>query len=154
MPRLEIVTAIAAPPRRVFDLSLQVQTHTESMAGSGEQAIDGTTTGRLRLGDQVTWQARHFGLRWRMTARVTAYDPPAGFVDEQVTGPFRRWLHRHAFEPDGIGGTVMLDTVEFAAPLGPLGVLAEVAVLNRYLHRLIRRRNAHLKAVAEAEPAG
>ena len=151
MPRFEIVTAIGAPPRRVFDLSLEVETHTASMAGSGEQAVHGTTTGRMRLGDQVTWRACHFGLRWRMTVKITAYDPPAAFVDEQVAGPFERWRHSHAFGPDGAGGTLMRDTVEFAAPLGPLGLVAEALVLDRYLRRLIRRRNAHLKAAAEAD---
>ncbi|MDT7790234.1 MAG: hypothetical protein QOF58_8653 [Pseudonocardiales bacterium] len=144
MTRFEVITEIAAPPRRVFDLSLDVGVHTASMAGSGERIIGGVTSGRMRLGDTVTWQARHFGLRWRMTSRITACDPPGYFVDEQVEGPFRWWRHEHHFEPDG-DGTLMRDVVEFAAPLGPLGRLAEWLVLDRYLARLIRMRNEHLR---------
>jgi ligand-binding SRPBCC domain-containing protein len=150
MTRFEVVTAVAAPPERVFDVSLDVEVHTGSMAASGERAVGGVTSGRLRAGDTVTWQARHFGVRWRMTSRISAYDPPLHFVDEQVRGPFRRWRHAHHFEPDGRGGTLMRDVIDFAAPLGPLGVLAELAVLNRYMPRLIAVRNAHVKAVAEA----
>ncbi|GAA4078141.1 SRPBCC family protein [Nonomuraea soli] len=150
MPRFEITTAVAAPPQRVFAVSLEVEVHTASMAGSGERAIDGVTSGRLRLGDTVTWQARHFGLRWRMTSVISAYDPPGYFVDEQMSGPFKRWHHAHHFEPDGKGGTVMRDCVEFAAPLGPLGAIAERAVLNWYMPRLLRVRNEHVKAAAEA----
>ena len=150
MARFEVITAVAAPSQRVFDLSLEVEVHTASMAGSGEQAVGGVTSGRLKLGDVVTWKARHFGLMWRMTSRISACDPPGYFVDEQVGGPFKRWRHVHHFESDGAGGTVMRDVVDFAAPLGPLGVLAERSVLNWYLPRLIRVRNDHLRAVAEA----
>ncbi|ONI83570.1 cyclase [Saccharothrix sp. ALI-22-I] len=150
MTRFEVVTAIAAPPQRVFDVSLDVEVHTASMADAAERAVGGVTSGRLRPGDTVTWQATHFGLRWRMTSRISAFDPPRHFVDEQVRGPFRRWHHAHHFEPDGHGGTLMRDVVDFAAPLGPLGVVAEFAVLNRYMPRLISARNEHVKAVAEA----
>jgi ligand-binding SRPBCC domain-containing protein len=150
MTCFEVVTGIAAPPQRVFELSLEVEVHTASMAGSGERAIGGVTAGRMQLGDTVTWQARHFGLRWRMTSRISACDPPGFFVDEQVAGPFARWRHAHHFEPDGNGGTVMRDLVDFAAPLGPLGTVAERTVLDRYMPRLIRLRNDHLRKAAEA----
>ncbi|KAA2252810.1 SRPBCC family protein [Solihabitans fulvus] len=150
MTRFETTTGIAAPPQRVFDLSLEVEVHTASMAGSGERAIGGVTSGQMKLGDTVTWQARHFGLCWRMTSLISAYDPPGYFVDEQVTGPFERWHHAHHFEPDGNGGTVMRDVIDFAAPLGPLAAIAEFVVLNRYMPRLIRIRNDHVKAAAEA----
>jgi ligand-binding SRPBCC domain-containing protein len=150
MGQFEVVTTIAAPVRRVFDLSLDVGTHTASMAGSGERAVAGVTSGVLALGDTVTWQARHFGVPWRMTSRISAFEPPSYFVDEQVDGPFRGWRHAHHFEPDGHGATVMRDVVDFTAPLRPLGTVVERLVLDRYLRRLIQARNAHLKAVAEA----
>ncbi len=148
MTRFEVTTGIAALPQRAFDLSLEVEVHTASMADSGEQAIGGVISGRMKLGD--TWQARHFGLRWQMTSLISACDPPRYFVDEQVTGPFKRWRHAHHFEPDGNGGTVMRDIVDFAAPLGPLGIFAERTVLNWYLPRLIRIRNDHVRTAAEA----
>ncbi len=147
MTRFEVVTAVAAPPRRVFDLSLEVEVHTASMARSGEQVIGGAG-GRMKLGDTVTWQARHFGVRWRMTSLISVFEPPGHFVDEQVAGPFKRWRHAHHFEPDGHGGTVMRDVVDFAAPLGPLGAAAEFFVLDRYLPRLIRVRNHYLQQTA------
>ncbi|HYQ67601.1 SRPBCC family protein [Actinophytocola sp.] len=150
MARFEVTTAIAALPRRVFDLCLEVEVHTASMADSGEKAIGGVTSGRMKLDDTVTWQARHFGLHWRMTSVISACDPPGYFVDEQVTGPFKRWHHAHHFEPDGNGGTVMRDIIDFAAPLGPFGALAERTVLNWYMPRLIRSRNDHVRIAAES----
>jgi hypothetical protein len=43
----------------------------------------------------------------------------------------------------------MEDEVAFTAPLGPLGWVAERLALNWYLPRLIRSRNAYLKASLE-----
>ncbi|MDH2428894.1 SRPBCC family protein [Sphaerisporangium sp. TRM90804] len=152
MPRFEVVTHVIASPGTVFDLSLDVGLHTASMAESSEKVVGGVTAGRLKLGESVTWQARHFGVRWRMTSAITAYDRPGFFVDEQVSGPFKQWHHAHRFQSDGHGGTVMRDVIDFAAPLGPLGTIAEVLALRRYLPRLIRARNQHIKEVAESAP--
>ncbi|MDI2124614.1 SRPBCC family protein [Yinghuangia seranimata] len=148
MPRFELVTRINASAERVFDASLEVEVHTDSMAGSDEQAVGGVTEGRLALGDTVTWRARHFGVWWRMTSEITSYDRPYAFVDEQVRGPFAHWRHEHRFETDG-AGTVMTDVIDYKAPLGPLGAIAERAVLHRYMVRLIRDRNEHIKTTLE-----
>ncbi|MFI6803299.1 SRPBCC family protein [Streptosporangium canum] len=151
MPSFEIVTHVMAPPERVFDISLDVDVHAASMAGSSEEAVGGVTAGKLKLGDTVTWRARHFGIRWRMTSTISAYDRPGYFVDEQVSGPFKRWYHAHYFRPYGHGGTVISDVVEFAAPLGPLGRIAEMLALLPYMPKLIRVRNQYIKQVAEAD---
>jgi ligand-binding SRPBCC domain-containing protein len=149
MPSFEVVTLIAAPPARVFHLSLDVDVHTESMAGSSEEAVGGVTAGRLKQGEIVTWRARHFGVYWRMTVRIDSYEPPNHFTDEQISGPFRRWHHAHYFEPDLRGGTIMRDLVDFASPLGGLGAVADTFLLRHYMHRLICGRNKHLKEIAE-----
>jgi ligand-binding SRPBCC domain-containing protein len=148
--RFERVTRIKAPIERVFDLSLDLDLHAASMASSRERAIAGVTTGRLGLGEEVTWRARHLGTTWTMTSRVTELDRPARFVDEQVRGPFARFRHEHTFVADG-PVTMMTDLVEFAAPLGVVGLLGERLVLASYVHRLIDRRNRYLADAAERE---
>ncbi|MFI9724144.1 SRPBCC family protein [Streptomyces sp. NPDC052396] len=144
MPHFELTTALTASPEQVFDACLNVAEHTRSMAASSERTVGGRARGTLAPGEAVTFQARHFGLTWRLTARITSYDRPRRFVDEQEAGPFQRWCHAHHFEPDGSGGTIMTDVVDFASPLGALGRLADAAVLGWYMPRLIRSRNAYL----------
>lgn len=144
MQHFEIVTAVAAPPDQVFAVSLDVESHTRSMADSSERAVGGKTWGELALGDTVTFQARHFGLTWRLTTRITSYDPSRFFVDEQESGPFKRWHHAHYFEPDGTGGTIMRDVIDFASPLEPVGHIVDRLLLGRYMPHLIRTRNAYL----------
>lgn len=149
MPRLQVETEIAADPSRCFELSLSVDAHAASMAGSGERAIEGVTAGAMNLGDTVTWRARHFGIWFRMTSAITAYERPRRFVDEQVRGPFARWWHEHRFQDDGHGGTRMIDVIEFRSPGGPIGRLADRAVLAGYMAKLIRQRNEWLRQSLE-----
>jgi len=144
---LEITTLLPISCEQAFDLSLDVDLHMSSMAQSKERAIAGVTSGRMALGDEVTWRAWHFGVPWRMTSRITEYDRPRWFVDEQSRGPFARFRHDHLFE-GADGGTRMLDRIEFAAPLGWLGLAVERLVLTRYLTGLIKERNLYLGAPA------
>ncbi|WP_432542552.1 SRPBCC family protein [Kineococcus sp. SYSU DK002] len=153
---IEVVTDVAAEPSTVFDLELDVDVHTASLAGSGERATTSSGRRRLGLGDEVTFHARHLGLPWRMTSRVTAHDRPHRFVDEQTRGPFAALHHEHLFEarrvPTGPGGAVvtrMTDRLSVVAPAGPLGAVVTRLVLGPYLRRLLERRAAHVKQVAE-----
>ena len=140
-------TTSSAPVETLFGLSLDIDAHRDSMAHTGERAISGVTTGRIGLGQTVTWRARHFGIPFTMTSRISELNEPLFFVDEQVKGPFASFRHRHEFEATDYG-TVMRDQVEFAAPFGFLGRLAERLFLGRYMERLIVQRNRHLLATA------
>jgi ligand-binding SRPBCC domain-containing protein len=153
MPMIHLETRIDADPQRCFDLARDVDVHQQSTAKSKERAVDGVTSGKLALGDTVTWEAIHFGVRMRLTTRITAFDPPRRFVDEMVKGPFHHLRHVHDFvnvpSPAGLATTLMVDDFDYASPLGLLGRFADAVLLRRYLERLLRERNAFIKRVAE-----
>jgi len=153
MPVIVLRTRVAAPPARCFDLARDVELHQRSTAASRERAVAGVTAGLLGAGDEVTWEATHFGVRQRLTSRITEFDPPNRFVDEMVRGAFARFRHEHQFlsVPDG---TDMVDIFDYTAPLGPLGRLADGLFLRRYMTALLRERNAYLKRAAESMPSG
>lgn len=131
---------IAAPAEAVFDLSLDVGLHVASQSSRGERVVAGPTAGMLAEGDQVTWSARHFGIRFRMSSIVFDVDRPRRFRDRQTKGPFGSFLHTHEFS-DADGGTLMRDTIEFHSPFGPLGRLVDALVMRRHLIRVITERN-------------
>jgi ligand-binding SRPBCC domain-containing protein len=149
VPELRLTTRIEAPVEAAFDLSLSVDAHTGSMAASGERAVAGVTSGVMGPGDTVTWRARHFGVPFTMTSRISAHERPHRFVDEQVAGPFASWWHEHLFAQD-TEGTTMTDVVRYTSPAGPVGRLVDRLVLERYMTRLLRQRNQWLKAALEA----
>ena len=139
MIQFEVITHIDAPIQRVFDLSRDIGFHVRSLAHTGERAVAGRTEGLIELSESVTWQARHLGVRQRMICKVVAFERPTYFRDEMQRGAFKAFGHDHRFGPLD-GKTVMTDTVQFTAPLGPLGWIAERVVLHRYLKRLISDR--------------
>lgn len=150
MPQhIEVVTEIGATRDTIFDLELDMDVHAASLAGSGETATTHTGRRHVALGDEVTFRARHFGLVWHMTSRITAYDAPRRFVDEQVRGPFRALRHEHLFDDLGAGRTRMTDRMTVTAPLGPLGAVVTRLLLAPYLRRLLTRRAAHIRQIAE-----
>lgn len=117
MREIKLETFIAAPIDRVFDLARNIDVHVASNKKSGEKAVAGKVTGLVGLGDQVTWEAVHFGVRQRLTARVTAFKDAAYFEDIMIEGAFEQMHHRHAFT-EVEGGALMVDTFTFQAPLG------------------------------------
>lgn len=148
IPLIVLITEIKASQKQCFEMSLSVDAHTASMARSGERAVAGVCSGRMVLGDSVTWRARHFGLPFRMTSRNTEYEEPVRFVDEQTKGPFTAWWHEHRFEPAG-EVTKMFDLIRYRSPLGPVGRLIDHVGLEQYMTRLLRERNAWLKLELE-----
>jgi ligand-binding SRPBCC domain-containing protein len=148
---IELITHITAPRDRCFDLSRSVDLHQLSLRASEERAVSGVTRGLIESGESVTWEARHFGVRQRLTSQITSFDRPRHFRDSMVAGAFRRLDHDHWFVADGQGGTVMRDVFDFDAPLGFLGRIAEALFLTEYMRRLLSERNFIVKRVAESD---
>ena len=153
MTCLEEITVIRAPLERVFDLARSVEVHLAGNVHWGETAIAerGVTSGLLARGNRVTWRARHFGIRWKLTSEITAMDRPASFQDAMIRGPFRTMRHDHFFRAVSPNETQMRDVFCFAAPLAVLGAIAEALVLRRYMRRLLRERNGAIKSIAESQ---
>ncbi len=148
MAQIILYTKIKASVKTCFDLSRNIDFHQRSMAHSNEKAVAGKTSGLIELGESVTWEATHFGVKQQLTSKITAYDDPTYFVDEQVSGAFKSFRHEHRFQQQG-EYTIMVDTFDFKSPLGIFGKLANIVILKKYMHRLLSTRNEILKNEAE-----
>lgn len=93
----------------------------------------------MRAGAEIQYELRWLGLPLRWTSRITEYEPPVRFVDEQVHGPYASWRHQHTFEAND-GGTLVGDCVDYSLPLGPCGSLAHALVVGRQLRRIFTFR--------------
>lgn len=76
-------------------------------------------SGGLETGATIRYRLRVHGIPLGWTSLISRWDPPLAFVDEQVRGPYRRWVHTHAFE-ERDGGTLVADRVEYDVPGGRL----------------------------------
>jgi ligand-binding SRPBCC domain-containing protein len=147
---LRLWTSIAAPPERVFDLARSIDAHQQSTEGTGERAVAGVTQGLIGMGDEVTWEARHLGIKQRLRVRITGFERPARFQDTMISGAFKSMKHDHEFIAHPTG-TLMVDRFEFESPFGILGRTFDRVFLARYMRRFLVQRNAVLKDLAESE---
>ena len=95
-------------------------------------------------GTLIDYRLRLFGLPFRWRTRISVWDPPHRFADEQLKGPYHTWLHRHDFA-ETEDGTLMRDEVRYRLPLHPLGSVAlplvrsQITGIFRYRGEAMRR---------------
>jgi uncharacterized protein (TIGR01777 family) len=106
-------------------------------------------TGGLEDGARLALRVRYGPVSLRWVARHRDTLPGRRFVDEQVEGPFSRWIHFHRFDPDGPASSRMTDRIEYAPPLGPVGTAAG-PIIRRRLERLLAYRHVLLRDDLEA----
>jgi ligand-binding SRPBCC domain-containing protein len=75
---------------------------------------------QMREGTLIDYKLRLFGVPLRWRARISSWEPPTGFVDERVRGPYRLWEHAHHFHEKG-HKTIVEDVVCYGLPFWPLG---------------------------------
>lgn len=149
MPVIELTTSINAPVHICFDLARSIDLHKISVQDTEEEAIAGKTSGLIKLGEEVTWRGRHFGITQYLTSKITGYEYPWYFRDEMKKGAFRKLEHDHRFEAWG-EGTLMKDYFFFESPGGFLGTIVNSLLLTSYLKKLLIKRNQIIKEYAES----
>ena len=152
MPTIELLTDINASIGTCFDLARSIDLHVHSTAQTNERAVAGVTSGLVGLGDTVTWEATHFFVRQRLTVEIVEYDHPHHFRDSMVRGAFKRFDHDHYFKTTDTG-TQMTDVFSYSSPLGLLGRLANLLLIDRHMRKLLVTRNELIKSAAESPDA-
>jgi ligand-binding SRPBCC domain-containing protein len=87
----------------------------------------------LREGTLIDYRLSLFGVPFGWRTRISSWQPPVMFVDEQLRGPYREWIHTHTFESVP-GGTRLTDHVQYRLPLYPFGQAALPLVRRQVEH--------------------
>jgi ligand-binding SRPBCC domain-containing protein len=97
----------------------------------------------MQVGTRLQYRLRLHGLRLHWLTEITAWEPPHRFIDRQLEGPYRQWVHEHLFtERDG--GTLMRDRVDYAVPGGLLGPVLHRFFVGPDVVRIFAYREAKL----------
>lgn len=94
----------------------------------------------MRVGARIDYRIRLRGVPVRWQSEITTWEPPHRFVDEQVRGPYRLWVHEHVITREG-RRTRVEDTVTYAVPGG---VLVRNLFVRTELERIFEYRSSVL----------
>ncbi|MFQ3593236.1 MAG: SRPBCC family protein [Gemmataceae bacterium] len=92
--------------------------------------------------EELTPPWLNFPIRWR--TEITVWEPPFRFVDRQIKGPYRQWIHEHTFEAKD-GGTLMRDRVDYAVPGWILEPLVHAWVVGPDVQRIFAYREQQMR---------
>ena len=94
----------------------------------------------MKVGTHIDYRLRFrgFPIKWR--SEILVWDPPRRFVDSQIKGPYRKWVHEHKFV-EREGGTIASDHVAYSVPGG---ALVNTLFIRRAVERIFAYRRRKL----------
>ena len=101
--------------------------------------------GTPATGGRVAFRVHRGAAEFRFELRHTDFEQDRLFRDEQVRGPFTRWVHTHRFEPEDDGGCTVEDHVDWELPMGAAGRLLGGSTVEAELERFFAFRHRRLR---------
>ena len=99
---------------------------------------------QMQEGTLIDYALRLFGVPLRWQARISHWQPPIEFVDEQLHGPYRIWRHTHRFYHRG-KATIIEDVVRYRLPFAPFSDVFHPLV-RLQLKRIFRFRQSAVRS--------
>jgi len=108
----------------------------------------------VAAGARIRYRMSWHGIPMNWTTEIRRWDPPTGFADAQLQGPYQLGHHTQRFESHR-GGTRMTDVVRCRLPLGIIRAVHSIKVrrdIGKIFDYRLQRINELLagKALAEA----
>lgn len=98
----------------------------------------------VQKGTMIHYKLRLRGVPLRWTTEILEWNPPFGFVDFQLSGPYKLWHHTHRFIAEG-QNTRIVDEVLYDLPFGPLGKLAHAITVKRDVEKIFGFRQKKIR---------
>lgn len=142
--RFEAQTLIPAPLERVFEFFSRAENLERITPKSLRFEILSPMPIVMKPGALIEYRLRLSGIPFRWVTKITAWEPNRRFVDEQLKGPYRQWIHEHTFESDG-SRTRMRDVVDYAVPGGPLAPIINALFVKRQVQKIFAHRGDEIR---------
>lgn len=101
---------------------------------------------QMQRGARIDYTLRLYGVRMRWRTLITDWRPPHLFVDTQISGPYRIWIHTHRFEEQD-GGTWMRDEVQYLPPGGVLAHILDRLFVRRRVQAIFEYRRSRITSL-------
>ncbi|MCR9243961.1 MAG: SRPBCC family protein [bacterium] len=93
----------------------------------------------MKAGTLIDYRIRVRGVPLTWRTRISRWEPPHAFADEQLRGPYALWHHTHTFTPQD-NGTMLGDEILMRPHGGPLAGLLMQLMVRRDVERIFRYR--------------
>ena len=97
----------------------------------------------------IALRPKGFPIEIKWDSVICEFEENRIFADCQIKGPFEHWVHRHEFDALDDHRTRVTDTIEFGAPLGLFGRMAESLFIGSRLQRIFEHRKKIVKRGVE-----
>ncbi|MFT3683704.1 MAG: SRPBCC family protein [Phycisphaerales bacterium] len=110
----------------------------------------------MHPGTEIAYDLSLHGIRFNWASRITVWEPGVRFVDEQLKGPYRRWIHEHSFAPapGNPNHTVVTDHVRYVVPGGIFQAPIHRLLVRPQLDRIFAHRAQATKRLIESPQVG
>ncbi|TLD71004.1 SRPBCC family protein [Phragmitibacter flavus] len=147
---LETNFELSLPPEAVFDFFSDASNLQRITPPELEIKILTPEPILMQRDTVIEYRLKLLGVPYGWTTHISGWQPPICFVDEQTRGPFKKWVHLHAFEPTE-KGTRVRDVVTYRLRFPPFGQMVQPLV-HAHLKRIFAyRQKAIVAELAKAD---
>ena len=148
MPQFETSLTLPRPPEDLFDfLARPANIVKISPQGIGLTFLSAPEI--VEAGSRIEFKVQGWGQVQQMIHEIIAFDRPHQFIEKQVKGPFKHWIHEHHFATNADGHTVVTDQIEFEPPGGLIGLLITKTKILDHLEDAFYHRHAQLRKLLD-----
>lgn len=100
----------------------------------------------MQKGTLIDYKIKLKGIPFKWKTEITSWEPPYRFVDTQLKGPYRVWIHEHIFLSQN-NSTVVKDIVSYLPPGWFFEPLINMLIVKKKLEHIFDYRQNKIKAI-------
>lgn len=100
----------------------------------------------MAKGTLIDYKIKLHGIPFVWKTRISEWNPPYKFADQQLVGPYSKWNHEHFFEEKD-GKTIMTDKVTYLSKGWIIAPILHLLFVDKKVKQIFEYREAQLKQI-------
>jgi len=100
----------------------------------------------MKQGTLIDYRIKLSGVPFKWKTEITNWEPPFRFVDTQLKGPYKIWIHEHTF-CSHLNTTIIKDEVTYLPPGWIMEPVIHKLTVKKKLERIFDYRTEKIKSI-------